>query len=81
MPTRKIGAAGDHLARIVGTRPVGGLAELVWNALDANATEVAVERGQRQLAFWISASLTATPVAPQCGDRLIEPRDQLVPGV
>lgn len=43
MPTCKISAADDHLARMVGTRPVHGLAELVWNAFDANATEVSIE--------------------------------------
>ncbi len=43
MPTGKIAAANDHLARLVGTRPVHGLAELVWNSVDANATTVAIE--------------------------------------
>ncbi|MEZ5247605.1 MAG: ATP-binding protein [Acidimicrobiales bacterium] len=42
MATGKIAAAGDHLQRMVGTRPGAGLAELVWNALDASATTVDV---------------------------------------
>jgi hypothetical protein len=42
MPTGKIEAADDHLRRMVGSKPVLGLAELVWNAVDANATEVAI---------------------------------------
>jgi hypothetical protein len=45
----KIEAADDHLRRMVGTKPVHGLAELVWNALDANATVVAITI-QRTLA-------------------------------
>ena len=43
MPTGKISAARDHLARIVGVKPVLGVAELVWNALDAEAQSVDVE--------------------------------------
>lgn len=41
MTVAKIAAADDHLKRMVGnTKPVLGLAELVWNAVDANATAV-----------------------------------------
>jgi hypothetical protein len=41
MTITKIAAADDHLKRMVGnTKPVLGLAELVWNAVDANATTV-----------------------------------------
>ena len=42
MPTNRIEAAEDHLARIVGSKPINGVAELVWNALDADATTVKV---------------------------------------
>lgn len=42
MPTGKISAARDHLARIVGARPILGVAEVVWNALDAEAQRVDV---------------------------------------
>lgn len=42
MTIGRIEAADDHLRRMIGTKPVLGLAELVWNAVDANATEVAV---------------------------------------
>jgi hypothetical protein len=42
MPTGKISAARDHLARIVGARPLLGVAELVWNSLDAEAQQVDV---------------------------------------
>lgn len=42
MTIGKVEAADDHLRRMVGTKPIHGLAELVWNAVDANATEVAV---------------------------------------
>lgn len=43
MTIAKIAAADDHLKRMVGnTKPVLGLAELVWNAVDANATAVQI---------------------------------------
>lgn len=42
MTIGKIEAADDHLRRMVGSKPVLGLAELVWNAVDANATQVEV---------------------------------------
>src|SRR3546814_14459274 len=42
MTSGKIEAADDHLRRMVGSKPVLGLAELVWNAVDANATQVEV---------------------------------------
>ncbi len=40
MATLKIKAADDHLKRMIGSKPGHGLAELVWNAVDANATNV-----------------------------------------
>lgn len=43
MPIRTISAADDHLARMVGSKPINGVAELVWNSFDANATEVRVD--------------------------------------
>lgn len=33
----------DHLERIVRADPISSIAELIWNALDADATEVYVE--------------------------------------
>ncbi len=33
----------DHLERLVRVRPIAGLAELIWNAVDADATEVEFE--------------------------------------
>ncbi|MGI8757485.1 MAG: ATP-binding protein [Acidimicrobiales bacterium] len=39
---RKIQAASDHLSRIVGTNPIAGVEELIWNALDAVAMHVDV---------------------------------------
>ena len=42
MTIGKITAADDHLSRMVGAKPELGLAELVWNAVDANATAVEV---------------------------------------
>ena len=42
MKEERIAAASDHLARLVGSRPLIGLAELVWNALDADADNVAI---------------------------------------
>ena len=43
MPTHRIEAAEDHLARIVGSKPINGVAELIWNALDADATVVKID--------------------------------------
>ncbi len=42
MQTGKIAAAGDHLGRMVGNRSISGLAELIWNAVDADATDIRV---------------------------------------
>ena len=41
-----VSAAPDHLQRLTGKSPVVGLSELIWNALDADATyvNVAIER-------------------------------------
>src|SRR4051794_8787147 len=38
----KIQAAADHLQRMIGKQPMVGLAELIWNSLDAEASHVAV---------------------------------------
>ncbi len=44
MPTLNLKAAQDHLEREAATRdPIKGIAEFVWNALDADATEVRVD--------------------------------------
>src|SRR3546814_20344808 len=42
MTIGKIEAADDHLRRMVGSKQVLGLAELVWNAVDAHAPQVEV---------------------------------------
>jgi hypothetical protein len=34
---------GDHLERLARREPSSALAELIWNALDADATNVSVE--------------------------------------
>ncbi|HEV2603337.1 MAG TPA: ATP-binding protein [Microvirga sp.] len=34
---------GDHLRKLASTRPVQAVAELIWNAVDADATSIAVE--------------------------------------
>jgi len=39
----------DHLALLARAKPVNALAELIWNAFDADATEVRVEFAQNQL--------------------------------
>lgn len=40
----------DHLAKLVyPSQPVGGLIELIWNALDADADRVSVEFGENDL--------------------------------
>lgn len=42
-------AAHDHLRRYVGKNPVSGVAELIWNSLDADATSVEVIIHQTQM--------------------------------
>lgn len=39
----------DHLERLAKTQPLTGLIELIWNALDADATEIKVEFGRNEL--------------------------------
>jgi hypothetical protein len=41
-----VSAAADHLQRLTGKSPLVGLSELVWNALDADASEVAITIGR-----------------------------------
>lgn len=43
MATITVKLEPDHLARVIKTKPVSALAELIWNALDADATSVVVE--------------------------------------
>ena len=42
MAKLRVSAAADHLERLTGKSPLVGLNELIWNALDADATHVAV---------------------------------------
>ncbi|MEO0852446.1 MAG: ATP-binding protein [Cyanobacteria bacterium J06648_11] len=39
----KVEVQGDHLEKLASARPIQALAELVWNALDADATDVRIE--------------------------------------
>lgn len=39
----------DHLERLAKTQPLTGIIELIWNALDADATEIAVEFGRNEI--------------------------------
>lgn len=39
----------DHLERLAQTQPLTGIIELIWNALDADATEIKVEFGRNSL--------------------------------
>lgn len=43
MPTIEVAVQRDHLERLANTRPLLGLAELIWNALDAEASNVQVD--------------------------------------
>jgi hypothetical protein len=43
VPTGQVSAADDHLKRLVGAQPLAGIAELVWNAFDAEARSVTVD--------------------------------------
>ena len=43
MAKLKVSAAADHLERLTGKSPLVGLNELIWNALDADATTVDIE--------------------------------------
>ncbi|GEC33916.1 ATP-binding protein [Sinorhizobium fredii] len=50
MSTITLKAKHDHLEKVASTRdPIKALAEFVWNALDADATEVSVEFPRNQL--------------------------------
>jgi Histidine kinase-, DNA gyrase B-, and HSP90-like ATPase len=42
VPAINIQAAADHLQRLIGKSPLTGLCELIWNAIDAEATSVVV---------------------------------------
>lgn len=39
----KVEVQGDHLEKLASARPIQALAELVWNALDADATDVRIK--------------------------------------
>ncbi len=39
----------DHLERLAKTQPLTGIIELIWNAFDADATDVKVEFGRNEL--------------------------------
>lgn len=39
----KVEVQGDHLEKLASGRPIQALAELIWNAVDADATDVSVE--------------------------------------
>ena len=39
----KVEVQGDHLEKLSSAKPIQALAELVWNALDADATDVRIE--------------------------------------
>ena len=39
----------DHIQRITTARPLAAISELIWNAYDADATEVSVELEKGQL--------------------------------
>jgi hypothetical protein len=39
----KVQVEGDHLTRLTAARPIAAIAELIWNAVDADATRVDVE--------------------------------------
>jgi hypothetical protein len=39
----------DHLERLAQTQPLTGIIELIWNALDADATEITVAFGRNEL--------------------------------
>ena len=42
MPSIRIQAAADHLQRLIGRSPIVGVSELIWNAIDAEATTVSI---------------------------------------
>ena len=43
-----VAVAEDHLERL-GAKPLAGLLELIWNAFDADATDVSVEVRRNEL--------------------------------
>src|SRR4051812_33585829 len=42
---------GDHLAKLANARPVQAVAELIWNALDADGTKIEVEIERNELSM------------------------------
>lgn len=51
--TLKVEVDSDHLARLVRS-PMAGLVELIWNAIDADATTIAVRFNDNGLGGWQS---------------------------
>ena len=45
----EIRVENDHIQRITTARPLAAIAELIWNAYDADATEVRIELEKGQL--------------------------------
>ena len=43
METFEVGVEGDHIERLAKAKPVNALSGLIWNAYDADATEVRVD--------------------------------------
>lgn len=49
MPEAIVKVGRDHLERLAGASPIEGIAELIWNALDADAKEIQVNFTQNDL--------------------------------
>lgn len=48
-PQYSVEVQEDYLKKITGAKPVQALAELIWNALDADASDVAVTFNYNEL--------------------------------
>ena len=58
--TIQVHVESDHIQRLasVGGKPINGIMELVWNALDADATKVSVSITMNQLSGFESIAVT-----------------------
>lgn len=52
---------GDYLERLSKARPIPAIAELVWNAVDADATSVEIEIERNERAMTAGTRVSGAP--------------------
>lgn len=57
MKTVEVSVKPDHLEKLTNCKPVAAIAELIWNSLDADATEISIEFQTNQLGGLDSISV------------------------